>query len=155
MTDAQTSPVVIEVLEAPFVPETRLQGFRESLADVGALVSFTGVVRAEKTTDALILSHYPRYTEKKIAEIVGEARQRFGLSAVLVLHRVGRMVPGEPIVLVAAASAHRREAFEGATYLMDYLKSTAPFWKKEEGAQGARWIEPRADDIENRERWET
>ena len=144
-----------EVTDAPFDPEARLAAFRAGAGDVGAVVSFTGVCRADagvRTT--LTLSHYPGYTERRIAEIAEGASERFDLAAALVVHRVGTMAPGEPIVLVATAAAHRRAAFEAADMLMDYLKSAAPFWKKQDGPDGARWIEPTAQDVEDRKRWE-
>lgn len=143
-----------EVLADPFDPEAELRAFREGLADAGAIAMFTGLVREEGGVGALTLSHYPRYTEKCIGEIVERAKERFGLVSSLVLHRVGRMEPREPIVLVATAALHRRAAFEAADYLMDYLKSAAPFWKLEEREDGSDWIEPTDKDIEDRKRWE-
>lgn len=144
----------VAVLPMPFDPEDALSAFRRGLGDAGAIVSFTGVVRAEKDVQALTLSHYPGYTEKQIAKIAARARRRFALIDALVMHRVGRMAPGEPIVLVAAAAAHRRAAFDAADYLMDYLKSAAPFWKQEETAETRRWIEPTKADLDDRRRWE-
>lgn len=144
----------VKVLDHPFDPEEEVRRFRQALTDAGALVSFTGIVRNDDETEALILSHYPGFTEKSIEAIAATARARFGLIAMMVLHRVGRMAPGEPVVLVAAAAAHRRAAFEGVDYLMDYLKSAAPFWKKEESASGAHWIEPSSQDHQDRKRWE-
>ncbi|MCQ8184860.1 molybdenum cofactor biosynthesis protein MoaE [Parvularcula maris] len=137
---------------APFEPEEALERFRRSLQDAGGLVSFTGIVRGGGTK-SLTLSHYEGYTERRIGELMQDAVRRFGLNGLLIIHRIGRMVPGEPIVLVAAAAPHRREAFKGADMVMDYLKSAAPFWKKEETAEGSRWVEPTARDIEDRERW--
>lgn len=148
------APIKIGILDVPFEPERQLTEFREGVGDVGAIVSFIGVVRVEGGTRSLTLSHYPGYTEKRIGEIVEDALGRFSLSSVLVLHRVGCMEPKEPIVLVATAATHRRAAFEGADFLMDYLKSAAPFWKKEQGTESNIWIEPTERDIADRKRWE-
>jgi molybdopterin synthase catalytic subunit len=102
----------------------------------------------------LELEAYPGFTEAAIGEIADQARARFGLADLLILHRVGKIAPGEAIVFVATAASHRREAFEACDFLMDYLKSRAPFWKKEHGPQGERWIEPRAQDHADIARWE-
>jgi molybdopterin synthase catalytic subunit len=119
------------------------------------VASFTGVARAEAgATTALELEAYPGFTEAEIGRFAEAARERFGLADLLILHRVGRIAPGEPIVFVATAAAHRREAFEACDYLMDYLKSRAPFWKKEHGPAGERWIEPHARDHADIARWE-
>ncbi len=151
---SQTSVQTVAILDQALAPEPLLRTFRGGLSDVGALVSFTGIVRADGGVRALTLSHYPRYTEKQIAAFIRIARERFDLTAAGVWHRVGTMTPGEPIVLVAVAALHRRAAFEGADYVMDYLKSAAPFWKKEERADGSHWIEPTAQDLADRQRWE-
>ena len=143
----------VEITDAGFAPEERLRAFRAAQDGAGAVVSFTGVVRADPGADALILSHYPGYTERVIAEQAAAAAARFGLTGALVVHRVGEMAPGEPVVLVATAAPHRREAFEAADLLMDHLKSAAPFWKKERGPAGERWIEPTARDTDDLRRW--
>jgi molybdopterin synthase catalytic subunit len=122
---------------------------------VGEVASFTGIARGEAgATTALELEAYPGFTESEIAKIAGAARERFGLADLMILHRVGRIAPGEPIVFVATAAAHRRAAFQACDFLMDYLKSRAPFWKKEHGPDGARWVEPRAEDHADVARWD-
>lgn len=146
---------MIRLAEDPFEPGALLSDFCRDRAEVGAVASFTGIARAEAgATTVLELEAYPGFTEAAIDRIAEEARQRFGLADLLVLHRVGRIAPGEPIVFVATAASHRREAFEACDFLMDYLKSRAPFWKKEHGPAGARWIEPRAQDHADVARWE-
>ncbi len=142
--------------EAPFDPGELLTGFAVDRIETGAIASFTGLARAEQGgTEILELEAYPGLTDAEIARIAGEAAERFGLQDWLVVHRIGRIAPGEAIVFVATASRHRREAFEACDYLMDYLKSRAPFWKKSHGPDGARWIEPTDRDRTDLERWET
>ena len=127
-------------------------------SDIGALVSFTGLVRdaggAGGGLEALELEHYPGMTEKALAGIEAEARGRWPLQACLIVHRFGRMVPGEQIMMVATASPHREAAFAAAEFLMDYLKSRAPFWKKETGRGGGRWVEARGADEAALARWD-
>ena len=142
------------VSSAPFSPETELTAFRERQDHAGAIVSFTGVVRPDNGVVALTLSHYPHYTEQEIQSICASASERFDLLDALIIHRIGSLTPGEVIVFVATAATHRRSAFLGADYLMDYLKSAAPFWKKEDRADGSHWIEPTARDMTDRHRWE-
>ncbi len=122
----------------------------------GACVAFTGYVRGANTGDAVSameLEHYPGMTEKSIAAIAGEAFGRWPLGAVRVIHRVGRLLPGERIVYVGVAAAHRREAFAACEFIMDYLKTRAPFWKKETTDRGERWVEARSSDTSAAERW--
>jgi molybdopterin synthase catalytic subunit len=146
---------MIRLAQDPFDPGALLSGFCQGRTEVGAVASFTGIARAEAgATTVLELEAYPGFTEAEIGKIIERARERFGLADVLVLHRVGRIAPGEPIVFVATAASHRREAFEACDYLMDYLKSRAPFWKKEHGPDGVRWIEPHARDHADIARWE-
>jgi molybdopterin synthase catalytic subunit len=126
--------------------------------EVGAIASFTGLVRDAGTGPALkamTLEHYPGMTERKLAEIEAEAQRRWPLAASLVIHRYGRMLPGEPIVLVAAAASHRQAAFEACAFLMDWLKTKAPFWKLEETCEGERWVEAKTSDDAAAERWGT
>ncbi len=140
----------------PFDPGALLTAFCAGRSDVGAVASFTGLVRAEGgSTEVLELEAYPGLTDVEIGKIAAAAVERFGLLGWQVTHRIGRIAPGEPIVFVATAASHRREAFEACDYLMDYLKSRAPFWKKSHGPDGARWIEPSARDRTDLERWET
>jgi len=126
--------------------------------EAGAVVTFTGRVRADDGANritAMTLEHYPGMTESALAEVEAEARRRWPLSASLVVHRYGRLVPGDNIVLVITASAHRQAAFEAASFLMDYLKTEAPFWKREERASGETvWVEAKVSDDAARERWE-
>jgi molybdopterin synthase catalytic subunit len=131
-----------------------LSAFSLGLPDAGGVVSFTGIARKDHgRTEMLELEAYLGFTEPWIEALVEEARARFSLSAVRVIHRVGSILPGEAIVFVATAAAHRRQAFEGADFLMDHLKSRAPFWKKEHGPDGTRWIEPRQADYQDLTRW--
>jgi molybdopterin synthase catalytic subunit len=121
--------------------------------DVGAVVTFTGQVRADDGLTALTIEHYPAMTESEIARHVREAETRWPLLGVTIVHRIGRLVPGDRIVLVATASAHRRAAFEAAEFLMDYLKTRAPFWKEEERGGIREWVAAKdTDDIAVR-RW--
>ena len=125
---------------------------------VGAVASFVGVCRDRNDGSAvttMTLEHYPGMTEKAIAKIVAEAHGRWELIDATVIHRVGPMRPTDPIVLVAVASAHRGEAFAACEFIMDYLKTRAPFWKKEEGAAGARWVDARTSDDAAADRWKT
>ena len=135
-------------------PAALLAGFCVGREDVGAVVSFTGRVRRDGDTAALELEAYPALAQAEIARVAAQVTARHGLIDLLVRHRTGRMAPGEPIVFVAAAAAHRRAAFEGADQMMDWLKSRAPFWKKAHGPADARWIEPRAQDLDDAARWD-
>ncbi|HTK33683.1 MAG TPA: molybdenum cofactor biosynthesis protein MoaE [Caulobacteraceae bacterium] len=146
---------MIRLTQAPFEPGALLAEFSRGRRETGAIVSFTGLVRAEGgDSEALELEAYPGFTEAAIERIAMAAKARFSLQDLMVVHRIGRVGPGEPIVFVAAAAVHRRAAFEGADHLMDYLKSRAPFWKKSIGAGGERWIEPRPQDYEDAARWD-
>jgi len=147
---------MIRVSDTPFDPATELQGFERAADGAGAIVSFLGKVRAkgdEGGVRALYLEHYPGVTERTIADIERETHERWAIEHTLIIHRVGGMRPGEPIVLVCVAAAHRRAAFEAADFLMDYLKTEAMFWKKEVSANGETWIEPREDDYNDAARW--
>lgn len=122
--------------------------------DIGAVVSFTGLVRGGAgELQSLELEHYPGMTERALQRIVDQARARWPLDGVCVIHRVGPLAPGARIVLVLTASRHRRAAFEAAEFLMDYLKTEAPFWKRETGPQGATWVDARETDTAARARW--
>ena len=146
--------MLIRLTDQVFDPGPLLSGFCRGRAETGAVASFTGLARAEGgETKILELEAYPGFTEAQIRAIAETARTRFDLQDLMIVHRIGQIAPGEPIVFVATAAAHRRAAFEACDYLMDYLKSRAPFWKKEHGAEGARWIEPRAQDHEDIARW--
>lgn len=121
--------------------------------DVGAVVTFTGCVRADDGLTALTLEHYPGMTEREIAKHVAEAESRWPILATTVIHRVGRLVPSARIVLVAVASAHREAAFRAGEFLMDYLKTRAPLWKQEERGSGGTWVEVRKSDANAALRW--
>lgn len=124
--------------------------------DIGAVVTFTGICRDHEAghgVAALTLEHYPGMAEEEIARHVAEAEKRWPLLGVTVIHRYGRMLPGDNIVLVVTASAHRAAAFAAADFLMDYLKTRAPFWKQEERAQGTAWVDAKEADDAAAERW--
>ncbi len=146
---------MIRLSDEPIDPGALLTGFLAGRHDTGAVVSFTGLVRGDDGVEALELEAYPGFTEPAIERIIESAVQRFGLDDALAVHRIGRVEPGQPVVFVAAAARHRRAAFDGADYLMDYLKSRAPFWKKSHEASGARWVEPTPQDHADLSRWET
>jgi molybdopterin synthase catalytic subunit len=147
--------MTVRLQSDPFAPGDLLAAFCQGRRDVGAVVSFTGLVRAEsETVQALELEAYPGFTDLEIGRMADAAVLRHGLIDVLIVHRVGRLPPGEPIVFVATAAAHRRAAFEAADQLMDYLKSRAPFWKKSHDATGAHWIEPAPQDYQDAQRWD-
>jgi molybdopterin synthase catalytic subunit len=147
---------MITLAAQPFDPGALLGQFCAGRTETGAVASFVGLARAEHGAAATLeLDAYPGFTEAKIGEIAADARRRFELDDVLIVHRVGKIAPGDSIVFVATAARHRRAAFEACDFLMDYLKSRAPFWKKETGPDGARWIEPRDQDHADIARWET
>lgn len=123
-------------------------------SDVGAVVTFTGLCRDEAgTLSALEIEHYPGMAEEEIGRVVAQALARWPLEGVVAIHRCGMIQPGEPIVLVATASRHRAEAFAAAEFLMDYLKTSAPFWKKQHGDRRGNWVEAKAEDDAAREKW--
>jgi len=144
----------VEVRQEDFDPCAELTELTLRAGDAGALASFIGRVRRDGAVRAMTLEHYPGMTEKALTDIVDEACRRWSLLAVRVVHRVGRLLPGENIVLVLVAAAHRREAFAGCEFIIDYLKTRAPFWKCEETATGRRWVEARASDDEAAGRWQ-
>lgn len=127
--------------------------------DIGGVASFVGLVRggdSDKDGDrvsSMTLEHYPGMTEKALAEVEGEARRRWSLVDIAIIHRFGRLLPGERIVFVGVAAAHRGEAFAACEFLVDWLKTRAPFWKLEEGPGGSRWVEARKDDNSRAARW--
>lgn len=149
-------PVDVRVQTEPFDAQSEADKLLEARTDVGALVTFQGLCRDENgRLEALELEHYPGMAEAEIARVANEAAERWPLQGVRVIHRHGRLVPGEEIVFVATASAHRRAAFEAADFLMDYLKDRAPFWKKEHlvGGGDGGWIEAKASDQADAARW--
>ena len=140
----------------PLDPWAELARFAGGRTDVGGVASFTGVVRDEHAGErvvAMTLEHYPGMTERQLAALETEACQRWELLDCLVVHRVGRMSPGDAIVLVATAAAHRQAALDACGFLIDWLKTTAPFWKLEETPDGERWVEARASDTAAAARW--
>lgn len=142
----------IRVQQERFDAGAELNGFDPNGA--GAVVTFTGLVRdVAGGLEEMLIEHYPAMTEKALREIAAEAEARWQLSNVLVIHRFGSLQPDEPIMMVATASRHRDAAFEAATFLMDYLKSRAPFWKKETTAAGENWVESTVKDEESLKRW--
>ncbi|SOB94739.1 molybdenum cofactor biosynthesis protein MoaE [Rhodobacter maris] len=144
----------ISVQEAVFDPGAELSGFGAGRADVGGVVSFTGLVRDDTgTLEALEIEHYPGMTERAITAMVEEAISRWELADALVIHRYGRLDVGAPIMMVATAARHRVAAFEAAEFLMDYLKSRAPFWKKEVTRAGESWVAAKDADEEALKRW--
>ena len=146
----------IRVQSEPFDTGKEIARLYEDAAGVGAVASFLGVVRNrndERSVGSMVLEHYPGMTERAIERIVREALARWTLSAVTVIHRVGALTPGDPIVLVVTASSHRGDAFAACEFIMDFLKTKAPFWKKESTPSGERWVETRRSDFEALERW--
>lgn len=147
----------VRLAETPFAAERELADFTARLGGEGAVVSFLGIARPRSATgqevDRLVLDHHPRLTLRSMEQIAAAARERFDVSSLRIVHRCGPVAPGDTIVFVAAASAHRRAAFEAADYLMDRLKTEAVFWKREEAGGESRWIEPRDDDYAARDRW--
>lgn len=145
----------IAVQTEPFDLGEEANAFAAGLSSAGALVTFTGVVRdlPGGGLQAMEIEHYPGMTEKAIAGIAEEAATRWSLAGVLVIHRHGRLAPGENIMMVATAAPHRKDAFEAAEYLMDYLKSRAPFWKKEVTGEGADWVAAKEADEDALNRW--
>ena len=147
---------MIRIQAEPFDAGAELAAFAARVVGAGAIASFVGLVRGEsdgEDVSALELEHYPRLTERSVVAIGEDARARFCLAGLVILHRTGALAPGEPIVFVAAAAAHRRAAFEAVDYLMDRLKTEAPFWKREHGPGGSRWIEAREADLKDKARW--
>ena len=149
--------MAVRVQAEPFDFGAECGAFAAGRRDAGAVVTFAGLVRDDPGPQgglqALEIEHYPGMTERAIGEIAAQARQRWRLSDCLVIHRHGRLAVGEAIMMVATAAPHRADAFAAAEFLMDYLKSRAPFWKKELTAEGARWVAARAADESALERW--
>ena len=145
----------IVVQEAPFDLGSETAQFAAGHRGMGAVVTFTGVVRDTDAGDLQVMEieHYPGMTERALTEIAEEAQRRWSLGDVLVIHRHGSLRPGEMIMMVATAAPHRKDAFEAAEFLMDYLKSRAPFWKREITGAGAAWVAAREEDEDALERW--
>ena len=145
----------ISVQQEPFDIGQITSEFSQGRSHMGAIVTFTGIVRDSDTDDlnAMEIEHYPGMTEKAIAKIATEAKSRWSLGDVLVIHRFGRLEPGDQIMMVATAARHRKDAFDGAEDLMDYLKSRAPFWKKEITRDGTAWVDAKSEDEDALSRW--
>lgn len=139
----------------PIDPPALLDAFTRPATGAGAIVSFTGVVRGEGGVSELWLDHHPGLSEASIGAIDAETRARFAVDALLIVHRIGGVGPGEPVVFVAAAATHRRAAFEAVDHAMDRLKTDAILWKRETRDDGISWIEARSQDHDDRARWET
>ena len=143
----------VAVHEAPFDLSAVSRDFAAGATGAGAVVTFTGVVRGDGGMAAMEIEHYPGMTEKAIAAIAAQAVDRWSLVDALVIHRHGRLAVGEAIMMVATAAPHRADAFAAAEFLMDYLKSRAPFWKKEIGPDGAAWVAAKDEDEAALTRW--
>ena len=151
-----TAAVTIRIQEADFDVAREIAALTKGRTDIGAVVSFSGICRGSEDGEAiaaLTLEHYPEMAEAEIARHADTAISRWPLTGLTIIHRVGRIVPGENIVLVLTASAHRQAAFQAAEFLMDYLKANAPFWKREESAAGTSWVEARHHDDDAPRSW--
>ncbi len=149
---------MIRIQEDDFDVGAELAALTKGSTEIGGLTVFVGMVRdvaSDDTISAMTLEHYPGMTENQLARIEAEALQRWPLSATLIIHRVGRLEPGDRIVLVAAASRHRDAAFEACRFLIDWLKTKAPFWKREETPNGDRWVEARDSDTRAAAAWQS
>ncbi|HDZ57304.1 MAG TPA: molybdopterin synthase catalytic subunit MoaE [Pseudomonas xinjiangensis] len=146
----------VQVQTAIFDPGQLLNALHRDQLGVGAVVGFVGYVRDfndGQEVAGMLLEHYPGMTEKALQKIVREAEERWPLSCVDVVHRVGKLEPGEPIVFVGVSSAHRSASFEASHFIIDYLKTRAPFWKKEDTAEGPRWVDAREGDQTALDKW--
>jgi molybdopterin synthase catalytic subunit len=149
-------PATIRLQREPFDTAAEAAALTCGRTDIGAVVTFTGICRGDeggKRINALTLEHFPEMAHAEVARHVAGAEQRWPLQGVTVVHRFGRLTPGEEIVLVVTAAAHRHEAFAAAEFLMDYLKTRAPFWKKVEYADGAVWVDAKQADDALADRW--
>ena len=145
---------MIRVQHEDFDIGAEIAALKAGRTDIGAIVTFTGTVRDQDSTiTEMTLEHYPGMTEKELERIEKEAHARWPLQASLIVHRTGTLRPGDNIVLVVTASAHRDAAFDAARFLMDYLKTSASFWKRETGPQGSKWVEAKASDEAARRHW--
>ena len=148
--------MTVRLQREPFDAAAEAESLTRGRTDIGAVVTFSGICRGSEAGEpvgAMTLEHYPGMAEAEVARHVEEAEHRWPLLGVTVIHRYGRLVPGDPIVLVVTAAAHRHEAFAAAEFLMDYLKTQAPFWKREERAEGAQWVEAKEKDDAAADRW--
>lgn len=146
---------MIRVQQEDFDVAAEIARLKAGRNDIGAIVTFTGTVRdREGAVTEMTLEHYPGMTERELTRLEAEANARWPLKASLIVHRTGTLKPGDNIVLVATASEHRDAAFDAARFLMDYLKTSAPFWKRESGPHGSHWVEAEPDDAIARQRWQ-
>jgi molybdopterin synthase catalytic subunit len=145
----------IRVQQQDFDTAREIAALSHGRTDIGAVVSFSGLCRADDSLAALTLEHYPGMVEAEIKRHADEALARWPLEGLTIIHRTGRITPGENIVLVVTASSHRQAAFEAAAFLMDYLKTSAPFWKREEKAEGGSWVEAKSHDDAAAARWKS
>ncbi len=151
-----TAIVTVRIQQADFDIAREIAALAKGRTDIGAVVSFSGLCRGSEDGEAiaaLTLEHYPGMAEAEIMRHAETAMARWPLSGLTIIHRIGRLTPGENIVLVLTASTHRQAAFEAAEFLMDYLKTSAPFWKREESAGGASWVDAREHDDAAAARW--
>ena len=147
----------IQIIDEPFSPADEISRLSKANQSMGAVVSFIGTMRDINEGDqvtAMTLEHYPGMTEKALQQIVNEAREKWPVDHVSVIHRVGRILPSDAIVLVAVTSAHRGEAFDACEFIIDFLKTRAPFWKKEETESGSRWVDARESDDHAATQWQ-
>ncbi|MDP2248716.1 MAG: molybdopterin synthase catalytic subunit MoaE [Nitrosomonadales bacterium] len=150
--------MAVRVQTGDFDVGAEISAMRLASKDIGAIASFIGQVRDLNEGDqvaSMTLEHYPGMTEKALEDIVQQARQRWDIFDALLIHRIGELKPTDQIVLVIVSGAHRGEAFAACQFIMDYLKTEAPFWKKEQTAAGERWVEAKASDDDARDRWTT
>lgn len=148
--------MTIRVQTDDFDAGLEIRQLQSSRTDIGAIVSFIGLVRdmnQDESIHQLTLEHYPGMTEKALENIIDQAKRRWPIQEALIIHRVGTLAPGDQIVLVVACGAHRGDTFAACEFMMDYLKTEAPFWKKESTPNGARWVEARESDEAARQRW--
>ncbi|MFM9972171.1 MAG: molybdenum cofactor biosynthesis protein MoaE [Burkholderiales bacterium] len=150
--------MTVRVQSEDFDAGAEIAALRRGDAKIGAVAAFIGLVRDindDSQIQSMTLEHYPGMTERSLEGIVASAKARFGVEHALVIHRVGELRPTDQIVLVVTAGGHRGKAFSACEFIMDYLKTEAPFWKKEQATEGARWVESRHSDDQARERWNT
>jgi molybdopterin synthase catalytic subunit len=146
----------IVIQSEDFSLQDEVDRLRANTAEVGAIATFTGLVRDYHDKDevrSLVLEHYPGMTEKSLQTIAGEAKQRWPVLDLTIIHRVGELLPADQIVMVAVSSSHRKAAFAACEFIMDYLKTRAPFWKKSRGAEGDEWVDCRESDEDAANRW--
>lgn len=145
--------IIVRVQSGDFDPGAEIAALHSGHTDIGAIASFIGLVRADGALDSLTLEHYPAMTIRALEAIAGEAESRWPLQTGVIIHRHGRLLPGDHIVMVGVASPHRVAAFEACAFLMDWLKTKAPFWKQEQSGDVRRWVEAKIEDDIATERW--